>query len=221
MADLFDYLKWRGDLSFTVSDFNEIDALILCQLTYIDFSDIISSEVKTQKSLKQVAEEFSTHKNLTEKSDLGLIINPKTIDLLYKTANSQRFSDILICGYESIYNLQIEEQFSAITFLIDKEKVFVEFLWLFYNPHSSLREIWGHRRHCPGQKFWRRGLFSEQGHFLGVSSRQVPSGRPPLPVWIQGLPGPFPPMSRGHPAQWSRPERQENRCRPAPPPPGR
>lgn len=127
MADLFDYLKWRGDLSFTVSDFNEIDALILCQLAYIDFSDIISSEVKTQKSLKQVAEEFSTHKNLTEKSDLGLIINPKTIDLLYKTANSQRFSDILICGYESIYNLQIEEQFSAITFLIDKEKVFVAF----------------------------------------------------------------------------------------------
>lgn len=77
MADLFDYLKWRGDLSFTVSDFNEIDALILCQLAYIDFSDIISSEVKTQKSLKQVAEEFSTHKNLTEKSDLGLIINEK------------------------------------------------------------------------------------------------------------------------------------------------
>ena len=41
MADLFDYLKWRGDLSFSVSTFNTIDALILCQLSYINFDDII------------------------------------------------------------------------------------------------------------------------------------------------------------------------------------
>ena len=41
MADLFDYLKWRGDLSFAISKFNTIDALILCQLSYINFNEII------------------------------------------------------------------------------------------------------------------------------------------------------------------------------------
>ena len=127
MADLFSYLKWRGDLSFSKAKFNEIDALILCQLAYIDFNDIISIDLSNPKTLNQVASEFSTHKNVQEKSDLGLVINPKTIELLYKAANSERFSNIQLCGYENIYNPQIEEQFSAITFLLDKENFFVGF----------------------------------------------------------------------------------------------
>ena len=62
MADLFDYLKWRGDLSFSVSTFNTIDALILCQLSYINFDDIIPQNTKETKTLNQVASEFATHK---------------------------------------------------------------------------------------------------------------------------------------------------------------
>ena len=41
MADIRDYLDWRGDLSFADSDFNEIDALILTQFVYLDFNGIL------------------------------------------------------------------------------------------------------------------------------------------------------------------------------------
>ncbi len=37
MADLFDYFKWRGDLSFGQSPFNEVDGMILARLSYIPF----------------------------------------------------------------------------------------------------------------------------------------------------------------------------------------
>ena len=41
MANIMDYLKWRGDLTFTQSPFCEIDNLILSCLSYVDFDDIV------------------------------------------------------------------------------------------------------------------------------------------------------------------------------------
>ena len=44
MSNIFDYLVWRGDLSFSQSPFNEVDNLILCYLSNVDFSGIISEQ---------------------------------------------------------------------------------------------------------------------------------------------------------------------------------
>lgn len=37
MANIMDYMDWRGDLSFEADEFNEVDNLILAQLAYVDF----------------------------------------------------------------------------------------------------------------------------------------------------------------------------------------
>lgn len=37
MANVYDYLSWRGDLSFTQDKFNEVDGLILAKLAYIPY----------------------------------------------------------------------------------------------------------------------------------------------------------------------------------------
>ena len=39
-SDVFDYIEWRGDLTFQQSSFNEVDALILSIFAYLDFSFI-------------------------------------------------------------------------------------------------------------------------------------------------------------------------------------
>ena len=36
MANVYDYIRWRGDLGFDERPFCEIDSLVLCQLSYID-----------------------------------------------------------------------------------------------------------------------------------------------------------------------------------------
>ena len=41
MANIMDYLAWRGDLSWAASEFNEVDNLILSELIYVDFSGIV------------------------------------------------------------------------------------------------------------------------------------------------------------------------------------
>ena len=35
MADIFDYISWRGDLTFEQDGFNELDALVLSRLSYL------------------------------------------------------------------------------------------------------------------------------------------------------------------------------------------
>ena len=40
MANIEDYLKWRGDLSFKVNPFNEVDNLILSELAYLNLEGI-------------------------------------------------------------------------------------------------------------------------------------------------------------------------------------
>ena len=44
MANIMDYMDWRGDLSFEADEFNEVDNLILAQLAYVDFEGIVTAE---------------------------------------------------------------------------------------------------------------------------------------------------------------------------------
>ncbi len=44
MQNIFDYLEWRGDLSFHRDNFNEVDNLIFSILAYLEFQDIVPRE---------------------------------------------------------------------------------------------------------------------------------------------------------------------------------
>ena len=41
MANVCDYVRWRGDLTLEQSEFNEIDNLILARFSYFPFEKII------------------------------------------------------------------------------------------------------------------------------------------------------------------------------------
>ena len=44
MADLFDYLIWRGDVPLALDPFNEVDNLLLSELAYADLAGIVPPE---------------------------------------------------------------------------------------------------------------------------------------------------------------------------------
>lgn len=44
MANVLDYIKWRGDLSVTQDDFNEVDGLILSRASYFPFESLMKDE---------------------------------------------------------------------------------------------------------------------------------------------------------------------------------
>lgn len=49
MANIEDYLLWRGDLTFEQDEFNLVDNLILAELAYVDFKDIIPAAGSGEK----------------------------------------------------------------------------------------------------------------------------------------------------------------------------
>ena len=45
--NILTYLKWRGDIDFSTSPFNDIDALVLSIFSYLELHDIVSGDAKT------------------------------------------------------------------------------------------------------------------------------------------------------------------------------
>lgn len=120
--NLIDYVDWRGDLSFEASGFNCVDALVFCQLSYLHFDSIVPPGFDDFISLKDTAQKFKDSSDFDKRKDLGMMINPKTSELLFKCAESVRFGGVLLCGFIDNYSKSREEQFAAVTFCFDEGK---------------------------------------------------------------------------------------------------
>lgn len=119
MADIFDYIKWRGDLSFSVSPLCEVDALIFAELAYVEFDNIVSVKTSGQGiSLKNVARRYFDSYRGKEIS-LGKLLPDTILTLLRIAAASKRFSETRVFGYCDVLDEERGEQFSAVTFLTD------------------------------------------------------------------------------------------------------
>ena len=126
MANLFDYLEWRGDLGFDVSPFNEIDSLILSQISYVNLDGVVSFDPQKSVTLLDAARTYlRAHKG--EKAYLGKILPPETLTLMVRAAKTKRFGALSLLGYVSRINLKEELQFSALTFSFRREQYFVAY----------------------------------------------------------------------------------------------
>ena len=129
MANMYDYLEWRGDLTFQEAEFNEVDSLILCWLSYVDFDGIVPEACSEFSSLtiKETAERFfATH-------DMDRILNSKvsftktSVVLLKKLAETKRFGNLRLTGFVNRIDYEKELQFCAMTVLLKKGLSYVVF----------------------------------------------------------------------------------------------
>jgi len=127
MLNLFDYLEWRGDLSFARDSFNEVDNLIMSVLAYVKFEEIVPLEtgvgtiplLKAAERLRETMEEPSSFYSIPFFNQI-----PK---LLFKAAESKRFRDIKLSGYVNQIDYEQSKQFSAVVFSINSKLHFIAF----------------------------------------------------------------------------------------------
>lgn len=122
MADLFDYLTWRGDLTFTQCPPNEVDALIFSGLSYIRYGDSVAKNPEVPVSLKNAAEEFFSLPDHEDRIQLK-----KDLELIRRAADTRRFGDANLYGYRDVLLEEEQTQFAAVTFLLDDGTAFVAF----------------------------------------------------------------------------------------------
>lgn len=117
MANIQNYIEWRGDISFIQSPFSRVDALILCQITYLNFDGLLKdSDFSSSLTLSELAENFKNSADFEKRSDAGVLINSKTAPFFLDMAKTERFKDVKITGYCSKIDLSVEEQFAAASY---------------------------------------------------------------------------------------------------------
>jgi hypothetical protein len=122
-----DYLDWRGDLTFSQSEFNEVDNLILAQFSYVNFEDIapdINSEGSI--SVKEVYEKFFKKYSDKEINHTGPVIKT-AVELMIKMAQCRRFANARLSRYVNRIDYKEEKQFSAVNIHLEDDTVYVAY----------------------------------------------------------------------------------------------
>ena len=127
MANLFDYLTWRGDLEFTISPLNPVDNVILCQLSYLPLDDIVpgpgeKNGISISLAAKMIREKLQSDSDF--KSRLMYKDDPELINTL---ASSNRFGKCHLFGYVNHIDTDREVQFSAVCVHTNDGHCFVAF----------------------------------------------------------------------------------------------
>ena len=112
--NVFEYLKWRGDLSFEHSSFNEVDSLVFSIFSYLDFSFL---NPQNAVSIKDVDAQLMSLPVEQRYKGPGFIMRA-AVSLFQKAAQSERFGNIDLVGNVDIIDEEKEMQFAAITFLL-------------------------------------------------------------------------------------------------------
>lgn len=127
MANITDYVDWRGDIPLSASPFNDIDALILTQLSMVNLSGVVPSDTSDGYiSLSDAAElYFADQKRNVEA--VSVIIPSETYVLFGKLASSKRFGNMKLTAHVSHTDTAKEKQFSALTVKPGDGSTFIAF----------------------------------------------------------------------------------------------
>ena len=127
MANLLDYLDWRGDLSFSADPFNIVDNLILSELAYVDFGGIVPGQDSRQGVGIEEADEEFWRRHTVEEVEKSRTLYHLAPMLLKKLAKSPRFAGMQLFGYTNTVSETRNEQLSAITFRFGNGLTYVAF----------------------------------------------------------------------------------------------
>ena len=122
MATIFEYLKWRGDLSFSQDPLNAVDALIFSGLAYISYGGRVEAEPTAPVTLKEAAEGFFAYADCEDRVRVN-----NDLELLKAVVETSRFGDAKIGMYRDLFIPEQETQFAAMTFFLDDGSLFLSF----------------------------------------------------------------------------------------------
>ena len=124
MATILDYLDWRGDITFDERPFNEVDNLLLAELSYLDFGGIVPEAFDACIPLHEAMAAFTKR---SPHADMGVLVPDKIPGLGQKMAASARFRGGMLSGYVCRLDEQTETQFSALCAALPDGSVYVAF----------------------------------------------------------------------------------------------
>jgi len=116
---IFDFAESHRDISFSASDFNEIDNVIFSRLSYLDFKE------HTGKTLKAVSESFVyTPEEELNKRNKNLV---KTEDLLKLLGSTKRYASVVVTDITESPEKSTTTAFSATVFKLTESTSYIAY----------------------------------------------------------------------------------------------
>jgi hypothetical protein len=126
MANMIDYLHWRGDLDFSKSPFNEVDAAIFAMLSYVNMSGVVpgwdsNSRISINDAIQQIiAKYYPDGEKPKNSSEIVPTFSAKfnnDLEEAFRTLSScPRYEGVWLFGFEKNTDFVEGQQFAAVTF---------------------------------------------------------------------------------------------------------
>ena len=123
--ELFDYLKWRNDVSLRAAPFNEIDNVLLSYLAYADFGELLQEE-KRRVSIETCFKRFCKKHDLANVRESKLFIERAPL-LLEDMVCGARFRGTKVVHFREVFDKEKVQQFTALVFLLPDGTKYVSF----------------------------------------------------------------------------------------------
>lgn len=121
MGIIFDYLDQVAYDSIYDTPFNELDMLMLTEITYLPFDQIVSDQMSPDCTCRF----FEAAEKVTQ--DLSMLVTKNRLKLLEKVASSTRFKNIKLMGYVNDIDPDVQKQFAAMIFKIKPDSYVLTF----------------------------------------------------------------------------------------------
>ena len=122
MADMFDYLQWRGDILFSQMGVNDVDALIFSTLAYVHYEDVVPESCGSFVTVRDAAQQLLALPDAAERCRV-----PNDLTLLKAAAQTERFGRVGMTHYLSVFDPQADTQFAGVVFMMEDGAAFLAF----------------------------------------------------------------------------------------------
>ena len=119
MANINDYIKWRGDLPINKEyKLNILDSMVFSRVSYLELFKVKLNKKETIKSISDKVKDF-------KESDFLWKDDKELIKLL---GESSRFKNLIISDYVNKEDKKIEKQFGALTIHLPNNELYISYI---------------------------------------------------------------------------------------------
>lgn len=111
------FLKEYGDVSFDDQPFCDVDAIILCNIFYNCFEQVVPDGFETRTNLPRMCYKMYAYNGYRHKGS-GLILNKNISIAMMSLTACRRYKDIEVTGVRHIYEKNPATQFDAMTLIL-------------------------------------------------------------------------------------------------------
>ena len=100
MGTVYDYITWRGDLTFRAVPFCEVDSLILSMFSYLDMQDIVPApNEEGDISVWAASKAFLARYPDPKKTKMGVLIPKDIVKMMRAMRSTKRFGTLKMSGF--------------------------------------------------------------------------------------------------------------------------